>query len=337
MFEPTTARTSSLFLTWLILTSPGFSQSNFGSISGSVNSNLGPMVGQTVRLFTDDGDGVFEPIRRDAFAFQTATDSDGRYVFDNLDPKMSYFLHSGATTSNLISPGSASRLIDGFADDQILSVSSNNPVNISQSTFQTNNVLGGERDVDLTLRDGMGELVFASNRYGLGDFGSFNASGGVNGRLTITYDGIDSSAATIPEMGLNGIDLTDGARNAGVMLKLGFDNSAIGESLTLRIYQGQPTVFSEVSLPVPITGGFATEYIFARFDDFEGPVDATRVDAIQVIFDPEKNSIDGQIDEIGLFGAHNFDFTVGLVPEPRWLGTSVIVAMVFLAHRRKFA
>ena len=335
MITSISARSSFVVFICLSATSQSFSQLDFGAIEGTVGSNVGPISGQTVRLFLDDGDGLFEPVSQDPFVFQTISAIDGTYSFENLDPQSGYFLQSGATTSGLILPGAPNQFIDGFNDTHIASVDPNNPTTSSRSSFDPQ-ILGGERDVDLELSSGLGELVFASNRYGLADYGSLKTGSGVNGRMTITYDGIDASAGAIPEMGLNGIDLTNGGDNEGIMLKLGFDNSAAGESMILRIFQGDPSNFSEAVVAVPITGGFATDYVAAAFDDFVGPVDPTNVDAIQLIFDPASNSVDGQIDEIGLYGPKSFDFSVFLVPEPSLCGSSAIVALIFLAHRRKY-
>ena len=328
------SRPCCVFLFCLIFVCRSHGQTDFGSISGIVDSNAGPIFGQTIRLFVDDGDGIFEPISHDRFAFHTTSGIDGRYRFDGLDPQFGYFLQSGATTSDLIDPGVPNLQIDNFEDTHILSVDPNNRSSSSQSAFSPT-ILAGERDVDLSLKNGLGEVVFASNRYGLADSSSFKTGGGVNGRMTITYDGVDGSAGAIPEMGLNGIDLTDGGSNEGVVLKMGFDNSAAGELMTLRIYQGDATNFSEATVSVPITGGSAMNYAAVPFDQFVGPVDPTNVDAIQLIFDPNNNSIDGQIDQIGVYGSKSFDFRVALVPEPSLCGFSALVALIFLAHRRK--
>ena len=55
-------------------------------------------------------------------------------------------------------------------------------------------------------------------------------------------------------------------------------------------------------MPIPVTGGAATSWLFIPFDDFVGGVEASNVDAIQLIIDTGNDSVDGQMDTIGVLG-----------------------------------
>jgi hypothetical protein len=78
--------------------------------------------------------------------------------------------------------------------------------------------------------------------------------------------------------------------------------------------------------------------VLVPFNSFTGPVDATHVDAIQVILDSAAPSIDAQLGMIGAFGPVIHDITniVTSVPEPSfWALISIALALLLCLHRRQ--
>ena len=84
--------------------------------------------------------------------------------------------------------------------------------------------------------------------------------------------------------------------------------NANGANARLRLYQGSAANFSEATVPIPVTGGAATEFVFVPFSSFAGPSLESNVDAIQLFIDTGNRSVDGQIDTIGVLGADIADF-----------------------------
>lgn len=274
------------------------------------------LVGVTVQLFEDDGDGIFETNGDDVqFGTDLLTDANGEYCFDGIDGTANYFLVQPAQTvgglaipeqvSNLLSPGTPNLVIDNFATNQQAQAIPPAPASDSSTVAFVNEseVLGAERDLFVELLSGVGEVELVVNPFNLLPVLQFNSSSGVQGSAIVTWDGQDFGANPTPTMGLGGRDLTQGGLNTGIGMRIGIDSAGAGDTLTIRIYQGDPTNFSSVTAPIPVTGGNATGYLFIPFTDFSGPVSANNVDAIQMsIGDQGVPSADGQLDFIGAIG-----------------------------------
>lgn len=297
-------------------------------IAGNVTSpSLQPVENATVRLFLDDGDGVFEPFDDDSLAQLTTTDPQGGYLFDGLDPGSGYFVDNVSESSPLILPGSANQLVDGFADTMVLSANPVSPVDQGTSTGNVN-VLGEERDMAVTFESGVGSINLSSNAYGVDSTMDFSSSPTVTGQGTVTWDGIDNNADATPALGLNGLDLTDGGAYEGFVLRLGFDQASAGDEMLLRIFQGDGATFSEAPVSMVVNGGLGTAFVTVPFTDFVGSVSPENVDAIQMIITMQSGSFDTQVSEVGLFGDKHFNFTNSpSVPEPAafWLALIFIV------------
>lgn len=95
-------------------------------------------------------------------------------------------------------------VIDEFSDAQsiIISTTLNTPTG---STLAAASVLGGERDLSVTLLDGTNALAEVAA-------GTFNLSVGSNstGTASIVYDGADGDSEAIDFNGLAGLDMTNG-------------------------------------------------------------------------------------------------------------------------------
>lgn len=126
-------------------------------------------------------------------------------------------------------------------------------------------LLGGERDVSLTITVGTGTLRADADLSSAGAF-SHAAAGRVRGTTTITYDGDDNDAQGLAPLGLGGVDLTAGGSDASVLVALPFAD--LGASVTLSVWS-DATHCSQRSLPalagtVPADGR-ALQF---RFSDF---------------------------------------------------------------------
>ena len=294
-------------------------------LKGAFLLNNQPLANETVELYVDNGDLIFDPNQGDALVGQQNSNGLGEYQFNNLDPLKGYFTRHNISTSGLILPGSLDLVVDPFVDTSSAKV---NPVTTSSSSASNDaSLLGGQRDVQINWLEGLGQAEFHSNPFGISESAEFNTSGGVRAEYTLTWDGIDADSGSVPFMGLEGTDLEEGDQNEAFLLQLGFDATAQGEQMTLRVFEGSSANFSEASFQVPVTGGLATATAIIPFSDFSGPVTMDKVDAIQLVFQPNQASVDGQIAEFGVLGAKQFDHITVAVPEP----TLTVVAILFLS------
>ncbi len=288
------------------------------------------LAGAIVRLFQDDGDGLFEPgtgdlqIGADFVTLSdnagTPEDETGTYCFDNLDPDASYFVQQPAQAvgvinlpdmrSDLIAPGIPDLLIDQFETTQITSAGPLPPLE-DESTLllqDETEILGRERDLAVQFLFGSAEVQLRVNPFQQRDVLSLDSASGSQGSGVVTWDGADGDAGELA-MGLGGRDLTLGGTATGIMMRAGVDNN--GGGLRVRIYQGDATNFSEASAPIPVTGGDASGFVFLPFSAFPAGVSPTDVDAIQLFIDSGTESVDMQIDVIGSVGPKVQDFANG--------------------------
>jgi hypothetical protein len=271
------------------------------------------------------------------------TDANGSYYFDELDAGVNYFVHRPAQqimgvnwtsdVSGLLSPGLPLQIIDSFDNHQLVQANPVTPSGTSAVQNSNSSALGGERDMFVKLMSGIGKVSLRSNAYGIDVLQYDTAS--VMGYGIVTWDGVDYSAQATPSMGLGNIDLTEGGKATGLLLKLGVDQTGEGERLRFRLYGDTATEFSEASLEIPVTGGMATATAFLPFDEFAGSVGADQVNAIQMFLGEGTKSVDAQIDWIGTAGPTTYDFAV--VPEPSSVGLTLLALLLMGICRRRWA
>jgi uncharacterized repeat protein (TIGR01451 family) len=295
--------------------------SDLGAISGIVfvdttgdGYQLGEEVANaTVRLFQDDGDGIFEPGVDDTLLTSTTTDANGEYLFGEL-PIGDYWVEQIA---QVVSPytlaqdviaveitddaGTPGTLIDDF-DTPAPQVVAADPVNSTDSDtadIPTSETIGGERDlfVELTATGGADNVELTVS----GNVLTINPTVAAQGQYIVTWDGDDDDGATTDFTGLGGVDLTDSGNSHGIVLENTLFDQA-GGSVTLRVYTSA-TDFSELEINVPDS---TTTDLFFNFDDFTVAggtgADFVNVGAIQLIVDSTINGMDGSIDFIRAIG-----------------------------------
>ena len=321
---------------------PTIGGSVFIDRNADFNASLGEGIsGATVRLFQDNGDGIFNPGQGDTQVGQdVSTLGDGSYMFDNLEIGKSYFvqrpsqmagsLNLGNDVSGLISPTTPTLMIDSFATPQGVRADTASPIATSSVAVDSTEVLGGERDLYLELNSGFGNAKLRVSAYSE-DLLQYDTTSGVRGMSIVTWDGPDRSSSKVPAMGLHDFDLTNNGENDAILVKMGVDLTGFGDRAIFRIFEGGSDNFSEASIDFPITDGTATAFGFVSLDDFAGSVDPSRIDALQMILGDGNKSIDAQIDYVGVVDANaNHDFRVNVVPEPNSL-LLVIVGIALIA------
>lgn len=136
----------------------------------------------------------------------------------------------------------------------------------------TNSVVGGERDV--TIR---GVTRGALTVLNVGGELSIGSVGRATGRVTLQYDGVDPVIGVLNRSGLNNISLSQGDRNAGLVLLVGAAN--VGAHAQVVIYTGADR-HSTSTIPLPRAED--PVQVFVPFSSFVGNADFTRVGAIEV-------------------------------------------------------
>jgi hypothetical protein len=323
---------------------PGIRGTVYQDINADGEASSGEGInGATLRLYQDDGDGLFEPSAGDSQVGQDfVTGTDGTYRFQLLDPNAGYFVQSvqmqlGGTflpgsVSRRLTPSQISLMIDAFDNNQ--EVRTNPKILAGTSTLSdpVSGVLGRERDLYVRLLEGVGDVKLRSNAFGVAVL-QYDTTAGVIGEGVITWDGVDSSASPVPSLGLGNLDLTNGGRDEGLFLRLGVDSTGAGEMVRLRIFDQSQTEFSEADLHLPGTDGSAKDALYVPFSEFQGTVSPSRVNAIQLILGSGAMSIDAQIDQIGTLGPQVQDFVA--VPEPGALVLGLVASLGLLLGARR--
>ena len=155
------------------------------------------------------------------------------------------------------------------------------PPSIEDSTFDTDpTIIGGERDIVLTVEQGLAGLVFTAGAAG-GTFTVSTPNDG-SGFVLLQYDGADSSEELDFQNGLGGLDLT-----AGNAIGLRIDAlSDVPTEFTISIYDASG---SSVQSQSQVNGGSRSQSYQLLFSDFDGSVDFTRVTAIEFLIEAFDN------------------------------------------------
>ncbi len=283
------------------------------------------VVGATVQLFVDDGDGVFEPGTGDtAFSTPSATtNANGIYRFNRLSAGAYWVRQIAQTvgsvtlaeTSNLVTISAAdadgvlgATTIDEFdtAQTEVLATLGT-PGSAVQTGLPTTEVIGGERDFEVVLT---GEPGTSESVRMFVDGGQLRIDGQVTsiGTYRVTWDGVDGSATTVNASGLGGVDVTQGGTNEGVIISYRVDQP--GATLNLRAFSGAGN--SSTATITSITEGISIEQFVpfsaaapdaTRFQTTAGSgADFSSLGAIQLEVVAGVASMDANVELVGLVG-----------------------------------
>lgn len=294
-----------------------------GSIVGDVTGNGftaddALVAGAQVSLFRDGGDGTFQGSGGsgdDTFVGTRASDSQGKYRFDNLTAG-TYFLQqptpngyiqpqagnvAKVVVSTIAAHGVSGLLVDSFANTVQSATVSSTSNRTDSSTSLASEAIGGERDLFVDLTSRTGALSLNANAFGESLL-EFTASATANGRRIVTWDGRDGNAVTLNATGLGGIDLTSQGKSSALRFVIGADQA--NGSATLRVYTDAQN-WSQANVPIPYTGGAANVEVDIPFSDFVvkggSGADLKKVGAIQLDIDGVA-AVDGQIDSLYAVG-----------------------------------
>ena len=154
------------------------------------------------------------------------------------------------------------------------------------------NIIGGERDLQLTTLSGDSNLVLTSG-VASGDF-SCATPNEANGNSLIQWDGVDGSMNLVPN-GLGGLDFT--ADNA-FALRL-FIESDLPTFIDVFVYSG--SVGSQCTLRVNLPGGDTKDEYILDFTDFSGSCSFGNVGAVEIQVEMSDN-IDVLLELISVYG-----------------------------------
>lgn len=242
--------------------------------------------GITVRLFRDGGNGVFggDDTLVDSFVSETLSSGNlGGYFFTDLSAGLYFVAQDAASTPpGLLAPAPAPitlaldqfsviQTIDNFSQtSQRLTVDANDP--LAGGTVGAAEAIGGNRGLNLTHLFGSGTLE-ADVVAGTGL--AISSSAGTGGRVLLAYDGPSGS-------GLEGVDLTGGRDDAGIVLRGSTDVASGVVRIELRDATGQ---FSVASVALPLG---SNSNVFLPFSEFAGatgsgtPFDYASIESIIV-------------------------------------------------------
>ncbi|HND52773.1 MAG TPA: hypothetical protein PLV92_10270, partial [Pirellulaceae bacterium] len=316
---------------------------DFAAISGLVfkdtstnGYNAGEEVsGALIRLYVDDGDGVFEPGTQDLapavpISATATTNAQGIYRFNQLTAA-TYWVQQPAQTVGAVSLTEAHRLVtvtsndaDGTVGRTIDTFATNGPsvtasTNASPSSaFQAApEAIGGERELYAEIlhttlaQPNVDQVQFSVNAGQLNLNPSFTSTG----LYVATWDGADQNTGSLNASGLGGVDLTNGGQATAVRLRVSVaEPNGIA---TMRVFT-DATHFSEMQLVIPerttIPGGVAD--LLFPMNNFQvagqaGGANFASVGAVVLEIEAVNDSMDGVASFIGTVGptvkTQNFD------------------------------
>lgn len=222
--------------------------------------------------------------------------------------------------SPLDPPSRVGLLIDAFTDPQE-SIASAGPIaRVAMSSRPLPRVLGGHRDLFVSVSGGVAEARVRSNPFGLKSGLQIDMSAGATGLVAVTWDGVAGTTGAEPDAGLS-LDFTVGGLYDGVVLPLASDAAGRGEQVELRLHSSGGRVSSAL-VDFPVVPGVEPESTFVPFRDFLGDADVTDVTAFQMIINANLPSIDARVSLVGLGVAGTREFLV--IPEPSCLRIFVL-------------
>lgn len=205
-------------------------------------------------------------------------------------------------------------LIDDFSTGQTLVVTT--PDGSASSWISGLGILGGERDVELTLNSGVGIAMTVTD-----DDMTYGHFGGSLGAALFVWDGADGDSALDP-IGLGGIDFTDSGAEDKIGIPLLVSNSSA--DVTLRAYtDGAHFSTATVSLPgsVPPLQSLSVRFIDFVDDGTLGGADFTNIGAFSLYIDGSSTpTLTVQLDAV--------------VPEPS-TGSLLLFGVLMLASIRR--
>ena len=194
--------------------------------------------------------------------------------------------------------------IDTFDDGaQIMSVDQNTP---SLFGFANGSMVGGQRDISLTLFGGTGPVAVSVDQFNNNKF-TLAQNPSALSRTVITWDGTDDNAVLDPA-GISAFDLTDSGNNQGLHFEVTFDDKPV--NIIFRYYSGSLSAYDEYVLALPggiDSTGHVDYYIpFANFNHVSGGADVTSVQAVRMIVDASNTLSEGADVSIDFFEADDF-------------------------------
>ncbi|MCC7083437.1 MAG: VCBS repeat-containing protein [Pirellulales bacterium] len=295
-----------------------------------------PLGGVTINLYSDDGDGSFNPMVDTLVDQEVTAPGTGAYSFSGVNDGR-YFINEVVPTGYVQSAGPPYYTVDVIGG----AVYPASPLSIDQfsnpdpaaSFFITAldpdpyfrqdsglDIIGGQRDMRVDVLgtpnpiSANGVVGMVSMNHGVLNLGT--ASSGVGSELTLQYDGVDvDSAALTNALGLS-VDLTaDG--NQGIRLDFNFLQVGSGTTMPMSIDATSPggsASFSTLLTQDP--SGFSVFVPFASFSTV-GAFTFTDVTSLEFAFNQTGvRDVDFEIDQIVGFQQKNTGFDFGNFPLP---------------------
>jgi uncharacterized repeat protein (TIGR01451 family) len=251
-------------------------------------------LGVQVQLFRDSNANLVFDSGTDTLVGTDITDANGNYRFDNLTEDR-YFLQQQAVPELSTPPsltvdvtandadGTQAVLIDDYSLTS-QSVTADNAISTNTSFSTASEVVGGERDIEVTNTAGVGQITV------LVDAGpatlSIGSLGNGEGTALLQYDGTDGSIA-LDATGLSSVSLTGDPTGttadpaAGLIVLTRSD--AAGETLTVTVYTDAANSSSTtIAVPLNLSNTVETFVPFSSFIVASGTgADFTDVGAIE--------------------------------------------------------
>ncbi|MCA9155043.1 MAG: DUF11 domain-containing protein, partial [Planctomycetales bacterium] len=280
------------------------------------------VVGATVNLYADDGDGVFEPGAGDALAATDTTDAAGQYRFDFLTAG-GYWVQQPAQTvgaTNLAADVSSLITITPTDVQGVAGATVIDPFNVTSQSVSASNIttltdassvaapeaIGGERDLFVELTSATGSISIDVNGL-IANMLDSQASSSAVGNRNVTWDGVDNDATALNATGLGGVDLTSGGADQAFNLTVAANK--VGGQVMLTVYTDAAN-FSTFTFNIDDIDGTANEVVAVKFTDFTtaGGTGAnfSNVGAIEMDLISAVVGVDAQLDLVGTLAPTTF-------------------------------
>lgn len=257
-----------------------------------------------MRTFLSRIGATLQPMATSNLSRRAAAPRPSRLPYGLLSGLLMMIVLFGVFSVSLVQAVSGS--VDTFNTDQpaINLTCSGNPCTNAGATNASlitgAGILGGEREVQITLVSGMNDGSVVSSFVSSGSF-TLDSGATLQTSTLITWDGTDGDPNNaLNPTGLGGVDMTNGGLDDAFLVEGLFSDQPFDLTITVYTSAGQFSTLTRSFPEIPVPNDFA--FLFTDFVPTGGGADFSNVGAITLMITSVDPALDVVIDAFGTTG-----------------------------------